>query len=378
MDNSPFMNSPPDFMLGPPVTPQPQQANPNFSPLVIALIGILAGAFLLVSYYTIIAKYCTKWDAFRQRAREDHENNDPFHHQAPPGEWPVLTRGLEESVINSLPAFKYRRGDGLVDDNECAVCLSEFQEDESLRLLPKCTHAFHLPCIDKWLSTHSNCPLCRANIVASLVSSPVEVVEIPREEASVSAVDSPLQNPVENEAGESSLQEESGQGMAIEAPTQMATSHIRAQSDLVSKHGRNDSTSQCKELLMSAEMPQLPMRRSFSVDSSFSISVTGLHRSLEDGRLKAFSSENEGGVGFSCSGHLGNGGSEALCSVHEGGADASSSVQPFKPAEEQHLKVFGKQLDGDKNKSSMKRSFSGGRFSFLRNSRGRNASILPT
>lgn len=377
MANSPFLYTQPTI-FPPPTHTHTQQSNPNFSPLVIALIGILAGAFLLVSYYTIIAKYCTKWDAFRHRAREDHENNDPFHQQAPPGEWPVLTRGLEQSVINSLPAFKYRRGDGPVDDNECAVCLSEFQEDESLRLLPKCTHAFHLPCIDMWLSTHSNCPLCRANIVASLVSPPVEVVEIPPEEVSESTVDSPLQNPSENEAGESSLHEESGQGMAIEAPTEIATSHIRAQSDLVSKHGRNDSTSQCKELFMSAEMPQIPMRRSFSVDSTFSISVTDLHRSLEDRRLKPFSSENEGVVGVSSSGYLGNGGSEALCSVDEAEAGASSSVQPFKAAEEQHLKVFGKQLDGEKNKSSMKRSFSGGRFFFLRNGRGRNTSILPT
>lgn len=365
-------------MYPPPIPQHAQQSNPNFSPLVIALIGILAGAFLLVSYYTIIAKYCTKWDAFRQRTREDHENNDPFHRQGPPGEWPILTRGLDESVINSLPAFKYRRGDGLVHDNECAVCLSEFQDDENLRLLPKCTHAFHLPCIDMWLSTHSNCPLCRANIVA-LVPTPVEGVEIPSEEVSESTIDSPLQNPYENESGESSLHEESGQGMAIEAPTEMATSHIRAQSDLVSKHGRNDSTSQCKELSMSAEMPQLPMRRSFSVDSSFSISVTDLHRSLEDGRLKHFPNENEGGVGVSCSGHLGNGGSEALYSVDEAEAGASSSVQPFKTAEENNLKFFSKQLDGDKNKFSMKRSFSGGgRFFFLRNGRGRNTSILPT
>lgn len=365
-------------MFPPPIPQHAQQSNPNFSPLVIALIGILAGAFLLVSYYTIIAKYCTKWDAFRQRTREDHENNDPFHREGPPREWPILTRGLDESVINSLPAFKYKRGDGLVDDNECAVCLSEFQDDENLRLLPKCTHAFHLPCIDMWLSTHSNCPLCRANIVA-LVPTPVEGVEIPSEEVSESTVDSPLQNPYENESGESSLHEESGQGMAIEAPTEMTTSHIRAQSDLVSKHGRNDSTSQCKELFMSAEMPQLPMRRSFSVDSSFSISVTDLHRSLEDGRLKHFPNENEGGVGVSCSGYLGNGGSEALYSVDEAGAGASSSVQPFKTAEENNLKVFSKQLDGDKNKFSMKRSFSGGgRFFFLRNGRGRNTSILPT
>lgn len=78
-----------------------------------------------------------------------------------------------------------------------------------------------------WLSTHSNYPLCRANIVA-LVPTPVEGIEIPSEEVSESTVDSPLQNPYENESGESSLHDESGQGMTIEAPNGMATSYIRA------------------------------------------------------------------------------------------------------------------------------------------------------
>lgn len=54
----------------------------------------------------------------------------------------------------------------MVDGTDCSVCLGEFREEESLRLLPKCSHAFHVQCIDTWLRSHSNCPLCRANIVS--------------------------------------------------------------------------------------------------------------------------------------------------------------------------------------------------------------------
>ncbi|GER53635.1 RING/U-box superfamily protein [Striga asiatica] len=44
---------------------------------------------------------------------------------------------------------------------ECAVCLSEISQGEKTRLLPKCSHGFHLDCIDMWFESHSTCPLCR-------------------------------------------------------------------------------------------------------------------------------------------------------------------------------------------------------------------------
>ncbi|MCL7023502.1 hypothetical protein MKW94_013670 [Papaver nudicaule] len=48
---------------------------------------------------------------------------------------------------------------------DCAVCLCEFEDDDKLRLLPKCSHAFHLECIDTWLLSHSTCPLCRDSLL---------------------------------------------------------------------------------------------------------------------------------------------------------------------------------------------------------------------
>lgn len=76
------------------------------------------------------------------------------------------SNGLDEALISKISVYKYRRGEGVVDGTDCSVCLSEFREEESLRLLPKCSHAFHLQCIDTWLRSHLNCPLCRANIVS--------------------------------------------------------------------------------------------------------------------------------------------------------------------------------------------------------------------
>lgn len=67
------------------------------------------------------------------------------------------------SLLKSVTTFNYSSGahpQGL----ECAVCLSEFQEAETGRVLPDCGHCFHIECIDTWFRSHSNCPLCRAPV----------------------------------------------------------------------------------------------------------------------------------------------------------------------------------------------------------------------
>ncbi|BAT08538.1 Os09g0468800, partial [Oryza sativa Japonica Group] len=58
---------------------------------------------------------------------------------------------------------EYRAGVGWGGD--CAVCLGEFRDGELVRLLPRCSHPFHAPCIDTWLRAHVNCPLCRSPVV---------------------------------------------------------------------------------------------------------------------------------------------------------------------------------------------------------------------
>ncbi|KAA8543078.1 hypothetical protein F0562_021427 [Nyssa sinensis] len=72
-------------------------------------------------------------------------------------------QGLDPSVLKSLPTILYAF---TAHDPplECAVCLSEFEVNETGRLLPKCNHCFHIDCIDTWFQSHSNCPLCRAPV----------------------------------------------------------------------------------------------------------------------------------------------------------------------------------------------------------------------
>ncbi|MED6173977.1 hypothetical protein PIB30_064683 [Stylosanthes scabra] len=50
------------------------------------------------------------------------------------------------------------------DSDECAVCLSVFEEGEEVRKLPRCKHSFHALCIDMWLYSHFDCPVCRTPV----------------------------------------------------------------------------------------------------------------------------------------------------------------------------------------------------------------------
>lgn len=83
--------------------------------------------------------------------------------------WYINTIGLQPSVIAAIAVFRYRKDDGLIELKDCTVCLSEFEEGDAIRLLPKCSHAFHVSCIDTWLRSHTNCPMCRSGIVSELV-----------------------------------------------------------------------------------------------------------------------------------------------------------------------------------------------------------------
>ncbi|OMP09750.1 Zinc finger, RING-type [Corchorus olitorius] len=142
-------------------------SDPAFPILAIAVLSIMGTAFLLVSYYIFVSKCCSSnW--FNQlnllrrislfRARQDEDTFIALS----PTMW--INRGLDESVIRDIPTFQFKREGDERSIYGCVVCLNEFQEHDMLRVLPNCSHAFHLDCIDIWLQSNANCPLCRTSI----------------------------------------------------------------------------------------------------------------------------------------------------------------------------------------------------------------------
>ncbi|KAG4397691.1 hypothetical protein GLYMA_10G195500v4 [Glycine max] len=52
-----------------------------------------------------------------------------------------------------------------VVSSSCSICLGDYKESDTLRLLPHCDHLFHLACVDPWLRLHSTCPICRKSSI---------------------------------------------------------------------------------------------------------------------------------------------------------------------------------------------------------------------
>lgn len=90
---------------------------------------------------------------------------------------PQARPGVDQRILALLPVQTYNKNFKFLPSgyNECSVCLSGIEEGMKIRILPNCCHVFHVQCIDEWLSSHSNCPLCRSEIVAGSPLTPDEV-----------------------------------------------------------------------------------------------------------------------------------------------------------------------------------------------------------
>ncbi|CAH8320628.1 unnamed protein product [Eruca vesicaria subsp. sativa] len=85
---------------------------------------------------------------------------------------------LDPAVLEKIPIFVYSsETHHQTPLEECSVCLSEFEEDDQGRLLPKCGHSFHVHCIDTWFRSSSTCPLCRAPVQPENMSTLPESTE---------------------------------------------------------------------------------------------------------------------------------------------------------------------------------------------------------
>ncbi|KAF9662685.1 hypothetical protein SADUNF_Sadunf18G0080000 [Salix dunnii] len=156
----------PYFLSQPP--PQPKLDTDGFnlsakvSPSILLIIIILAIIFFVSGLLHLLVRFLSR--------PPNRETDDLESVTALQGQLQQLFHlhdaGVDQTFIDALPVFHYKTIIGLKNPFDCAVCLCEFEPEDKLRLLPKCSHAFHMECIDTWLLSHSTCPLCRACLLS--------------------------------------------------------------------------------------------------------------------------------------------------------------------------------------------------------------------
>lgn len=143
---------PPPFLSNP---PPHQRVDLKMAIVMVLLVTV----FFVLGFLSVYTRQCSQ-NRFHGRG------NLSLRFGGVGGAW--VARGLDPEIMGTFPTFVYSTVKGLklgTGSLECAVCLNEFEDNEKLRLIPKCDHVFHADCIDVWLVSHSTCPVCRANLV---------------------------------------------------------------------------------------------------------------------------------------------------------------------------------------------------------------------
>uniref|UniRef100_A0A2P2P2V2 RING-type E3 ubiquitin transferase n=1 Tax=Rhizophora mucronata TaxID=61149 RepID=A0A2P2P2V2_RHIMU len=165
---SPFIPSPPT-----PLPPSHSLHSSNISMLYYGLVVVGTAAIVLAVYNLIFIRWCAERQGQAAWRRPNQFEGEPAS----------ISRSLEcQGSRNLLSSFKYRKENddvggrgqdqGRSTDSECVVCLSAFEEGEEVRRLPRCKHSFHASCIDMWLQSHTDCPLCRTHVLPPPLSHP--------------------------------------------------------------------------------------------------------------------------------------------------------------------------------------------------------------
>ncbi|KAI3472012.1 hypothetical protein Pfo_028700 [Paulownia fortunei] len=123
-----------------------------FSPLLISMLGIVVTSIAIIAYHLFLVKYCIRRHGSTNTAAQPTTTAQP-------------ATGVDEKVLKTIPIFAFSVVKRDMDQEECVVCLGELEDEDMVRLLPNCKHAFHVPCIDQWFAAHTSCPLCRSAIL---------------------------------------------------------------------------------------------------------------------------------------------------------------------------------------------------------------------
>lgn len=136
------------------------EASPGFnSSMAVTILVLLTALFFMGFFSVYVRRFAEENSAETERRRRRAAAGNRRS-----GAGTSSSHGLDPVLVSSLPTFPYKKVSPK-DDADCAVCLCEFDQGETVKVLTICGHLFHADCVDTWLLSHTSCPLCRATLV---------------------------------------------------------------------------------------------------------------------------------------------------------------------------------------------------------------------
>lgn len=70
------------------------------------------------------------------------------------------TKKIHRQLLNEMKALKH---------DTCSICISDYQINDVIIVLPICLHNYHKECALTWLEDHGTCPICRDGVKGQLL-----------------------------------------------------------------------------------------------------------------------------------------------------------------------------------------------------------------
>ena len=72
------------------------------------------------------------------------------------------------TILKFLPVWEIRENKKHENNNNCVICLNDFDIGDIISALP-CCHVFHTECIENWMKNELSCPVCKFEITLSSI-----------------------------------------------------------------------------------------------------------------------------------------------------------------------------------------------------------------
>ena len=122
----------------------------------VFLLYVLGISLLFINTYKTIY-YNTRIRIHRQNELERLERVNRLHRL-------VMTNILPRYVIiKNIKIKEYTLNENKHDNERCPICLEDYNIGDILNELI-CNHFYHKKCINNWIISNNNCPICRSSI----------------------------------------------------------------------------------------------------------------------------------------------------------------------------------------------------------------------